>query len=140
MWAPSLSRAAAARPLNRLSVSQDERGLAIRATGHVDLTNPYMSGHFPSFQVYPGVFHLENVVYAVAAARADAGLGPLGIAEVRSMRFRAPLFAGDTFEVEATVIGTGEGIYDVDAYCRQANGAECARVKLVMQGVASFDA
>ncbi|MGN6372222.1 MAG: hypothetical protein ACTHM1_04435 [Solirubrobacteraceae bacterium] len=110
--------------------------MAIRATAHVDLTNPYMEGHFPSFQIYPGVFHLENVAHAVAAA----GLGPLQLVEVRSMRFGAPLFAGRIFEVQATIIGSGEGIYDVEASCHQVGGAECASVKLVMQGAASFDA
>jgi 3-hydroxyacyl-[acyl-carrier-protein] dehydratase len=99
----------------------------------VDDSDPYMAGHFPGFTIYPGVFVLETVVQAVAAAL-DV---PVALACVRSMRFTAPLMQGDRIELDAAVAHAADrGMLVVDAECRRGDGVVAARIRLDLSELA----
>jgi 3-hydroxyacyl-[acyl-carrier-protein] dehydratase len=111
--------------------------LTLRATKKVNATDPYMVGHFPGFTIYPGVFVLETVAQAAAAALGE----PVRIVSVRSMRFTAPLYVEDVLVVDASVVALGTpGKWFVDASCRRLDGADSARIKIDLQTELPSDA
>ena len=111
-------------------IVRDAERLTLRATKTVDAGDPYMTGHFSGFTIYPGVFVLETVVQAAAAA---LGL-PVRVVRVPSMRFTAPLCEGEVLDVDCSVhaLPVGEG-WRVDASCRCLDGKDAARIKLEIQ-------
>jgi 3-hydroxyacyl-[acyl-carrier-protein] dehydratase len=114
----------------------DDGGVVVRAVQAVNPDEPYVRGHFPGFAIYPGVFLIETVAQATAAAL-DLGAGtPLRVTGVRSMRFLAPLLAGDRVLVEAHVRQDRDepGAVEVDARCeRGGDGTRVASLKLTMK-------
>lgn len=114
----------------------DDGGFVVRAVQAVDPDEPYMRGHFPGFAIYPGVFLIETVAQATAVAL-DRGSGtPLRVTGVRSMRFLAPLLAGDRVLVEARVRHDRDepGAVEVDARCeRGGDRTRIASLELTMK-------
>jgi 3-hydroxyacyl-[acyl-carrier-protein] dehydratase len=133
--APGASKPGFAAPLRALRevwVEGDRSGPArVRATIVVDGSDPYLAAHFPGFTVFPGVFAVEAVKQAVAAAAGAAGSRLPDLSAVRSARFLAPLLAGDTLTVEARLSG-GEGAEPlaVAATCRRQDGILAAELEL----------
>jgi 3-hydroxymyristoyl/3-hydroxydecanoyl-(acyl carrier protein) dehydratase len=82
-------------------------GLAIRATKHVDPDELYLRGHFPGFVIYPGVFIIESLIQAVAHGFALRGYPPPPLRTLRSVRFLAPILAGDSLRLDITAVGSG---------------------------------
>lgn len=117
-----------------LETDRDDDGrLVVRATTSVDASDPYLEGHFPGFTIFPGVFVVEAVRFAVALALG----GEPELAElraVRSARFSAPLLAGDTLGLEAVVTAAGEpGAVHVKASCTRSDGVTAATVEAEMR-------
>lgn len=110
-------------------------GLSARAGKKVDPGDDYLVGHFPELTIYPGVFTLETVRQAViAAAGPCAGRLP-ELYRLHSVRFLAPLLAGDALTVEVTIgpvaedPDTRDQSFDVTAACRRDDGVVAAKVK-----------
>ncbi|GAA1766919.1 FabA/FabZ family ACP-dehydratase [Luedemannella helvata] len=111
-------------------VHTDGDTLVVHARKTVTATDPYLVGHFPGQPVYPGVFVLETVRQAVAAAH---GLPPtvLDIGHVTSVRFAAPLRPGATLLVEITMrAGPLTGVVAVRSRCVGDDGTLVATAKL----------
>jgi 3-hydroxyacyl-[acyl-carrier-protein] dehydratase len=121
--------------------------LRLRATKLINANDPYMPAHFPSLTVFPGVFIIEAVRQAVVLAMGGArpamggaepamgGAGPAAteIRRVRSARFLAPIFAGDSMTLEAAVACDGGGSrLHVHARCWRGDGVTAAQVRLEM--------
>lgn len=83
--------------LRELHVATDDDGATVTARVLVDPADPYLCGHFPGNPVYPGVFLLDLMERAVAAAT------PPGtrLLTVESARFTAP--ARERADVELSV-------------------------------------
>jgi 3-hydroxyacyl-[acyl-carrier-protein] dehydratase len=129
--------AAPLRAVDQVSVDRSDGTMRIVATKAVLATDPYMSGHFPGFTIFPGVFLIEALRQAVAAAF-GAGTEPAApasrrpeIIELRSVRFLAPLLPGDVFTIDARVASKqDDGRFDVEARCFRADGVTAATLKL----------
>ena len=119
--------------VDHIGVTETAGGLAIHCTKRVDAGDPYLSAHFPSLTILPGVFVIEAVRQAVALAVGAPDGAPPEITEVRSARFLAPLLQGETMSLEVTVARREEGGLQVDAHCRRGDGVTAARVRLEMQ-------
>jgi 3-hydroxyacyl-[acyl-carrier-protein] dehydratase len=124
--------AAPLRALREVWAEGDGTGPAlVRATVVVDSSDPYLAAHFPGFTVFPGVFAVEAVRQAVAAAAGAAGARVPDLSGVRSARFLAPLLAGDTVTVEARVSGAeSSDSVAVVATCRRRDGVVAAELEL----------
>jgi 3-hydroxyacyl-[acyl-carrier-protein] dehydratase len=131
----------AASPLRAVDsveqVTLEPGTLALRATKTVKAADPYMAGHFPGHTIYPGVFILESVVQAAAAALAT----PVRIACVRSVRFTAPLHDADVLTVDCAVRALQSSrAWLLEACCQRQDGVLCARVRLVVEAEGHSDA
>ncbi len=69
----------------------------------IEATDPYLSGHYPGFPIYPGVFVVESARQAVAElVKSLRGKDfTVDLAGVPSVRFTAPLLPGDVLRVHA---------------------------------------
>jgi 3-hydroxyacyl-[acyl-carrier-protein] dehydratase len=134
--------AAPLRAVDQVGVDTSGGTTRIVATKAIVSTDPYLPGHFPGFTVFPGVFLIEAVRQAVAAAlcssaeklcssgQEEPGRVP-DIVEVRSVRFLAPLLPGDVVTIDARADGPdGDGQVEVAARCFRADGVTAARMKL----------
>lgn len=130
--------AAPLHAVERIEDTIDKAGvLTLRAVKTINATDPYMAGHFPGFTIYPGVFILETVAQAAAAALGE----PVRIVRVSSMRFTAPLCAEDVLVVDSSVRALQTpGEWFVDASCRRLDGTDSARIKLDVQAESLGDA
>lgn len=110
---PSGLRAFAAPLLVFEGVELDRSGAGIRisATTMIDDSDPHLRAHFPGFTIFPGAFLIEGLRQAVALALDEA----LQVAEVRVVRFLAPLVPGDRIRLAATVAGGAPDLYEVQA-------------------------
>ncbi|MFH8349172.1 3-hydroxyacyl-ACP dehydratase FabZ family protein [Streptomyces sp. NPDC018045] len=124
----------AALPWNALDEVRCLPGLTVRATKVVRHRDPYLSGHFPGFPLYPGTFVLEAVRQAVHAL-VRHHWGPAArtvLSAVRSARFTAPLPAGDTLRLSATgtLHADAPDLLRIDARCRRRDGRQSAALRL----------
>lgn len=123
-----------AAPLNAVDrVRPTADGASV--TKRIVATDPYLEGHYPGFPIYPGVFTVETV-YQAARGLLEGRLGAgarVELATVRSVRFVAPLLAGD--ELTSTcVLGPGTGdLVRVKADCRRSDGAVAAKIDLELR-------
>jgi 3-hydroxyacyl-[acyl-carrier-protein] dehydratase len=126
--------AAPLRAVDRVGVDTSDGTMRIVATKAVLATDPYLAGHFPGFTIFPGVFLIEALRQAVAAAfgrPAGSASGRPDIIEVRSARFLAPLLPGDVFTIDARVASADDdGRFDVEARCFRADGVTAARLRV----------
>ena len=126
--------AAPLRAVDDISVTTTNAGLALTAWKHVDPDDPYLSGHFPGFTIFPGVFAIESLRQAAAFALGERdGVLP-DLVAVRSVRFLAPLLAGDTMTLEAVVSRVDEAAsFAVEAACRRSDGTVSCRLSVEMR-------
>jgi 3-hydroxyacyl-[acyl-carrier-protein] dehydratase len=122
-----VSFAAPLRAVDEVSTARAEGGVRIVATKAIVGTDPYLAGHFPGHTIFPGVFLIEAVRQAVAAATgSDAD-----ITELTSARFLAPLLPGDVATIEALAEDPDDdGQFAVEARCVLGNGVTAARLKV----------
>lgn len=122
-------------------LSRDAECLVLRLEREIDDGDEYLRAHFPGFTVFPGVFLLEVVTRAVARACDPSDADPPVLSKVRSMRFVAPLLAGQTLAARISITGGEvEGDLDVDAACARSDGTAVARLKLSMRPISGFRA
>ena len=87
-------------------VSHDENGLVARRTWRAE--EDFYRGHYPSAPITPGVLLCEAVFQTAAcylalkarAAGAKPGEGVPLIAKISDVRFRNPIYPGDTIVLE----------------------------------------
>jgi len=117
--------------IDRIEVSGREGILTLSAIKKIDAKAPYLAGHFPNFAIFPGIFIIEGLRQAVAAALGEIdGLLP-EIRTLRSVRFMAPLLPGDSMRLDATLVPSSDGIsWEVEARCARNDGVTAARMKL----------
>lgn len=102
---------------------------AVEATSHqtgsarkrVVAHDPYLSGHYPDFPIFPGLFVVEAAVQT-----AELILCPppepqwVTLFAVDSIRFLAPAFPGDLLCVGVTIAEIDPGLFRVDARIENA--------------------
>ncbi|MDI6099250.1 3-hydroxyacyl-ACP dehydratase FabZ family protein [Actinoplanes sp. NEAU-A12] len=103
-------------------------------TKRIVADDPYIEGHYPGFPIYPGVFTVETVYQAsrgLVESRREPGTR-VTLAEVRSVRFKAPLRPGDELTAECELRDDPDDISRVlvVAECRRKDGATVAKVTL----------
>jgi 3-hydroxyacyl-[acyl-carrier-protein] dehydratase len=97
----------------------------VRAVGEkqVSINEPFFQGHFPDYPIMPGVLIVEALAQTgcVAALSLSEYKEKLGIfAGIDGVRFRKPVYPGDTLRLEMTFekirrgIGKSRGVASVD--------------------------
>jgi 3-hydroxyacyl-[acyl-carrier-protein] dehydratase len=120
----------AAAPLVALARFRTENnGLRIVARMPVDPADAHLAGHFPGMPIYPGVFVIETLAQAMAAAVP----GRPRLRSVVSARFQAALLGGDELELTADLTATTDG-WNVKAVGRRRDGLVSTTLR------ATFDA
>ena len=72
-----------------------------------DPADPVFLGHYPGFPILPGLFLVEHVHQAASAHPATAGLR---LVAVERVRFRRPVYPGDTAEAALVLAADGTGV------------------------------
>lgn len=118
--------------IDQVRVAERDGRLLVTAAKEVTTEGPYLEAHFPGRTVYPGVFILETVRQAVAAALGERGGVLADLAAVHSMRFTGAVHPGDKLLAEITIDqDEPESPVQVSAQCwRNEIGAEVARLVL----------
>ena len=130
-YAANLPYAAPLRAVDELRVTEQDGLLLLSVGKDVVPGDPYLAAHFPGRTIYPGVFVVETVRQAVAAALGErSGVLP-DLSAVSSLRLVGALHPGDRLCVQATVGGArADGAIAVTARCRRADGSDVARLAL----------
>ncbi len=129
---PTVPRQFAA-PLDAVDTVDVDSVHEVTATKTVHADDPYLSGHYPHFTIYPGIFIIESVGQAVRAHTERHRQPHIPeLAEVASVRFTAPLVPGNTLTVNASITPDDQdrGVLKVKADCRREDGARCAAMTL----------
>ncbi|GAA2974379.1 hypothetical protein [Actinokineospora diospyrosa] len=92
----------------------------------VSARDPYLSGHYPGWPVYPGVFTVETVLQA---ARLVLAPQRVELAAVVSLGLTAPLHPGDRLTAHLDITGDR-----VRAKCVRDDGTPAARMTLELRG------
>jgi 3-hydroxyacyl-[acyl-carrier-protein] dehydratase len=117
--------------VDRLHLRPAPEGLELWADKAVTADDPYQAAHFPGSPLYPGVFVLETLRQAVAAA-----VGPRDgrwpqVRHIRSLRFSAPLAGGDVLSLRARLgLPVADAPFEVTAGCRRADGSPAATLRV----------
>ena len=116
------------RAVDEVSTDRGESGWRIRAIKLIDVSDPYLEGHFPHATIYPGVFVIESLRQAVSE-----GIGvTCGIGTVRSARFLLPLVSGDVMLIDATVRPAAGGTFEVTATAAIEDVGLAAKLQVLM--------
>lgn len=126
--------------VDEMRVTKSDGGIVVNASKNITATDPYMAAHFPDRTIYPGIFILETVRQAVAAALGERDGAVADLTAVRSLRFVGAVHPGEQLVVAAT-LGPQEpgGAVGVDADCRRADGSAVARLVLEFRYLAGTD-
>jgi 3-hydroxymyristoyl/3-hydroxydecanoyl-(acyl carrier protein) dehydratase len=122
------ARASPLQAIDDVTVSDFGIDVTLSATTDIDASDPHLRAHFPGFPIFPGVFILESLRQAVARAVPDGP--PPDITAVRSLRFLAPLLAGDRMELMGTVHSSTDGSLRVTARAVRRDGTVAARLNV----------
>ena len=117
-------------------ITSFEKGTRIVALKNVTVNEPFFPGHFPHFQVMPGVL----IVEAMAQAAAVLSLKSLGhkndgkwvyyFVGIDGARFKRPVTPGDTLLIEVVAGKSGRGIAKFKAVARVGD-AVAAEAELI---------
>lgn len=99
--APPPGRAAPLAAVDAYRVTQGDDEVRVEARFAIRHDEETLRGHFPGLPIYPGVFVVESVLQAVALAYGR----PARLRELRSIRFLAPLLAGDELRLDVRIRG-----------------------------------
>jgi 3-hydroxymyristoyl/3-hydroxydecanoyl-(acyl carrier protein) dehydratase len=95
----------------------------------VAINEPFFSGHYPTFPVYPGAYVIEAVDQAVRAYAAITHCD-IRLIDVMSARFLAPFLPGDLLECACRCSTPHDGRWlSVEAKCRN-DGVVAAEIRL----------
>lgn len=114
-------------------------GVNVAARLVIDADLPPLRGHFPGLPIYPGVFVLESLEQAMTLAVSPQG-PPLRVCHVRSVRFLAPLLAGDELRLDITARPGAAGGWSVDAQFRQHDDTLAGKVRAELALLEAADA
>lgn len=104
-------------------VTEMEEGKRVVGTKNVTVNEPFFQGHFPEYNVMPGVLIVEAMaqVGAIAVLGIEENKGKLGfLAGVDKCRFKRQVKPGDQLNLEVEItrlkgpIGKGKGVAKVD--------------------------
>jgi 3-hydroxyacyl-[acyl-carrier-protein] dehydratase len=93
-----------------------EPGKQLRAIKNVTMNEPWLSGHFPGFPLFPGVMVIEALAQAAAIlAHNTAGTRAVGnsllfFAGIDHARFRRQVVPGDQLILEVEVLRIVRGV------------------------------
>jgi len=95
-------------------VSEAPDGLVARRTWRKE--EDFYGGHYPGAPITPGVLLCEAVfqagaLYLAGAARGDAPRGVPLLVKIADVRFRSPVYPGDTVTIEVRRKETVAGFY-----------------------------
>jgi 3-hydroxyacyl-[acyl-carrier-protein] dehydratase len=100
-----------------------EAGVRALAEKQVSINEPFFQGHFPEHPIMPGVLIVEALAQtgAIALLSLEEYRGRLAFfAGIDKLRFRQPVYPGDTLQLEVTLekirrgVGKGSGRASVD--------------------------
>lgn len=75
---------------------------SLELTVHIDQSDPVFDGHYPGFPILPGLFLVEHVHRAVRES-----VGGRRVVELDRVRFRKPVYPGDSVSVEVRLEPAG---------------------------------
>ncbi|MEX2044469.1 MAG: 3-hydroxyacyl-ACP dehydratase FabZ family protein [Opitutus sp.] len=115
-------------------VSHDENGIVARRTWRAD--EDFYRGHYPGAPITPGVLLCEAVFQAAAcfitlkarAAGAKPGEGVPLIAKISDVRFRSPVYPGDTIQLEVKQQDAMAGFTMLSGAIRKVDGTRVMNV------------
>lgn|GEM_PF-1938650 len=117
--------------VERITLSRREAGWELEAAKSITANEPYLSGHFPSFAIFPGVFAIESLRQAVAYALGELEGSFPEIVSLRSIRFLATLLPGDTMSLHARIGPiSAEKSFEVVARCVRNDGVLAVRMSV----------
>ena len=103
-----------------ISFEPDTRLEAIK---NVSINEPYFQGHFPDYPVMPGVLIVEALAQAggilVIKSQPDLPEGKIFLfSGIEKMRFRKPVYPGDTLHLHAFSLRQRQNIWKMQAEAR----------------------
>ncbi|HEV2636504.1 MAG TPA: hypothetical protein VGX23_15245 [Actinocrinis sp.] len=127
--APDPHRAAPLRAVDRHEILSAHE---ITAEKLIRADDPYLSGHYPDFTIYPGIFVIESVTQTAHILVEQTWESRIGIelAAIKSVRFVAPLLPGDTLHLRCLCTYSEEDLLTVKADCRNDRGERTAQMRL----------
>ncbi|MEG0332883.1 MAG: bifunctional UDP-3-O-[3-hydroxymyristoyl] N-acetylglucosamine deacetylase/3-hydroxyacyl-ACP dehydratase [Akkermansia sp.] len=91
-----------------------------RGLKNISINEPYFQGHFPGHPVMPGVLQIEAMaqVASLLMLRMPGNIGKIGyLMSVDKVKFRRPVFPGDTLIIEAEMVKLRGSIGQSSAHC-----------------------
>lgn len=127
-----------------IELEEGRRAVGIK---NVTINEPFFVGHFPDFPIMPGVLIVEAMaqVAGIVLLRMPQAQGKLAyFASIEEVKFRQPVFPGDTLKMEAIILklkGTSAKV-EVKAFVSEKLVAEgimlCTLVERQMAHVPGF--
>lgn len=91
-----------------LEIQENKRAVGIK---NVTINEPFFQGHYPDLPTMPGVMIVEAIAQVggimLMSPKRDVTLVPY-LAAISNMRFKKPVYPGDTLVIEVEMIG-GKG-------------------------------
>lgn len=115
-------------------ISHDEAGLVAKRTWRAE--EDFYKGHYPGAPITPGVLLCEAVFQTAAcylahkarAAGAKPGEGVPLIAKISDVRFRSPIYPGDTIFLEVKQKDALGGFTMLSGHIKKADGTRVLNV------------
>lgn len=119
-------------------VDADEAGLVARRTWRAD--EDFYKGHYPGAPITPGVLLCEAVFQAAAcfmalkarASGASPGEGVPLIAKISEVRFRNPVYPGDTVMLEVKLKDAMGGFTMLSGLARKTDGTKVLNLEFAV--------
>ncbi|MCD4782583.1 MAG: 3-hydroxyacyl-ACP dehydratase FabZ [Candidatus Eremiobacteraeota bacterium] len=93
-----------------LEIEEDKRAVGIK---NVTINEPFFQGHFPGLPTMPGVMIAESMAQVggimLMTSRKEEKLVPY-LAGIQKLRFKKPVYPGDTLYIEVELIGKKGGM------------------------------